>query len=156
MKESIYLETTIISYYASRPNRDIVIAGHQQITKDFIDKSALQYDIFVSELVIEECKSGDKEAAILRLELLKTFNLLELNNAALSLAKSLISGKIVPNQYAEDALHIALATMHGMDYLVTWNCKHIANAHIRNKLEKAIRNHGYVLPVICTPEELMG
>jgi predicted nucleic acid-binding protein len=156
MKESIYLETTIISYYASRPNRDIVIAGHQQITKDFIDKSALQYDIFVSELVIEECKSGDKEAAILRLELLKTFNLLELNNAALSLAKSLISGKIVPNQYAEDALHIALATIHGMDYLVTWNCKHIANAHIRNKLEKAIRNHGYVLPVICTPEELMG
>jgi predicted nucleic acid-binding protein len=156
MKESIYLETTIISYYASRPNRDIVIAGHQQITKDFIDKSALQYDIFVSELVIEECKSGDKEAAILRLELLKTFNLLELNDAALSLAKSLISGKIVPNQYAEDALHIALATMHGMDYLVTWNCKHIANAHIRNKLEKAIRNHGYVLPVICTPEELMG
>ena len=156
MKESIYLETTIISYYSSRPNRDIVIAGHQQITKDFIDKSALQYDIFVSELVIEECKSGDKEAAILRLELLKTFNLLELNNAALSLAKSLISGKIVPNQYAEDALHIALATMHGMDYLVTWNCKHIANAHIRNKLEKAIRNHGYVLPVICTPEELMG
>jgi predicted nucleic acid-binding protein len=156
MKESIYLETTIISYYASRPNRDIVIAGHQQITKDFIDKSALQYDIFVSELVIEECKSGDKEAAILRLELLKTFNLLELNDAALSLAKSLISGKIVPNQYAEDALHIALATIHGMDYLVTWNCKHIANAHIRNKLEKAIRNHGYVLPVICTPEELMG
>ena len=156
MKESIYLETTIISYYSSRPNRDIVIAGHQQITKDFIDKSALQYDIFVSELVIEECKSGDKEAAILRLELLKTFNLLELNDAALSLAKSLVSSKIVPNQYAEDALHIALATMHGMDYLVTWNCKHIANAHIRNKLEKAIRNHGYVLPVICTPEELMG
>jgi hypothetical protein len=156
MKESIYLETTIISYYSSRPNRDIVIAGHQQITKDFIDKSALQYDIFVSELVIEECKSGDKEAAILRLELLKTFNLLELNDAALSLAKSLVSSKIVPNQYAEDALHIALATIHGMDYLVTWNCKHIANAHIRNKLEKAIRNHGYVLPVICTPEELMG
>lgn len=156
MKESIYLETTIISYYSSRPNRDIVIAGHQQITKDFIDKSALQYDIFVSELVIEECKSGDKEAAILRLELLKTFKLLELNDAALSLAKSLVSSKIVPNQYAEDALHIALATIHGMDYLVTWNCKHIANAHIRNKLEKAIRNHGYVLPVICTPEELMG
>jgi predicted nucleic acid-binding protein len=156
MKESIYLETTIISYYSSRPNRDIVIAGHQQITKDFIDKSALQYDIFVSELVIEECKSGDKEAAILRLELLKTFNLLELNDAALSLAKSLVSSKIVPNQYAEDALHIALATIHGMDYLVTWNCKHIANAHIRNKLEKAIRKNGYILPVICTPEELMG
>jgi hypothetical protein len=92
----------------------------------------------------------------LRLELLKTFKLLELNDAALSLAKSLVSSKIVPNQYAEDALHIALATIHGMDYLVTWNCKHIANAHIRNKLEKAIRNHGYVLPVICTPEELMG
>jgi predicted nucleic acid-binding protein len=156
MKESIYLETTIISYYSSRPNRDIVIAGHQQITKDFVDKSALRYDIFVSELVIEECKSGDKEAAILRLELLKTFNLLELNDAALSLAKSLVSSKIVPNQYAEDALHIALATIHGMDYLVTWNCKHIANAHIRNKLEKAIRKNGYILPVICTPEELMG
>jgi predicted nucleic acid-binding protein len=156
MKESIYLETTIISYYSSRPNRDIVIAGHQQITKDFVDKSALRYDIFVSELVIEECKSGDKEAAILRLELLKTFKLLELNDAALSLAKSLVSSKIVPNQYAEDALHIALATIHGMDYLVTWNCKHIANAHIRNKLEKAIRKNGYILPVICTPEELMG
>ena len=156
MKESIYLETTIISYYSSRPNRDIVIAGHQQITKDFVDKSALRYDIFVSELVIEECKSGDKEAAILRLELLKTFNLLELNDAALSLAKSLVSSKIVPNQYAEDALHIALATIHGMDYLVTWNCKNIANAHIRNKLEKAIRKNGYILPVICTPEELMG
>ena len=156
MKESIYLETTIISYYSSRPNRDIVIAGHQQITKDFVDKSALRNDIFVSELVIEECKSGDKEAAILRLELLKTFNLLELNDAALSLAKSLVSSKIVPNQYAEDALHIALATIHGMDYLVTWNCKHIANAQIRNKLEKAIRKNGYILPVICTPEELMG
>jgi hypothetical protein len=81
----------------------------------------------------------------------KPFSLLELNDAALNLAKSLVTSKIVPNQCAEDALHIALATIHGMDYLVTWNCKHIANAHIRNKLEKAIRQNGYILPVICTP-----
>jgi len=156
MKESIYLETTIVSYYSSRPSRDIIIASHQQITREFIENSGRQYDVFVSELVIEECKSGDKEAAYLRLELLKSFSLLELNEAALSLAKSLISNNIVPKQYAEDAMHISLATIHGMDYLVTWNCKHIANAHIRNKLEKTIKKNGYIMPIICTPEELMG
>jgi hypothetical protein len=156
MKEAIYLETTIISYYTARPSRDIIITSHQQITKEFIDGAIDQYDIFVSELVRDECRSGDPEAAALRLELLRDFSVLEVNEKVLSLSKSLVASNIVPMQYVEDALHISLATIHGIDFLVTWNCKHIANAHIKKKMEETIQENGYIMPVICTPEELMG
>lgn len=155
MKESIYLETTIVSYYTSRASRDVVVAGHQQITKDFIEIAQNRYEIFISEIVLDECKNGDDDAAKFRMEFLERFKTVELNESVLVLAKTLVTENVIPKQYGEDALHISLATIHGIDYLVSWNCKHIANAHIRTRLENIIQKNGYVPPVICTPEELM-
>ncbi len=151
----VYLETTVISYLASRPSRDLVLASHQQITHDWWETRREQFDLFVSELVAREAGAGDPTAAERRLETISSLPLLELNREALALADAFVSRGALPQTAAEDALHIALATVHGMDYLLTWNCTHIANAAIRYKLGELCYAHDYELPVICTPEELM-
>ena len=155
-KQSVYLETSVISYYASRFSRDLVVAGHQQITRDWLDNHAKKFELFTSEIVIRECSVGDKNASNVRLLLLDNFKFLELIEEALDLAKIFVGEGAIPKKAGEDSLHIALATVHGIDYLVTWNCKHIANAQIRSKLERIANRAGYELPAICTPEELMG
>jgi predicted nucleic acid-binding protein len=156
MKQSVYLETTIVSYYTSRPSRDLVVAGHQQITKDWIDSQSQEFDVFISELVINECSDGDISAAQQRLQCIEKYAVLTLKPEVPALARELVDSGVIPSKCPEDAIHIALATLHGIDYLLTWNCKHIANAQLRTSLEKIVSNHGYILPVICTPEELMG
>jgi hypothetical protein len=154
-KPSVYLETSVISYYSSRFSRDLIIAGHQQLTRDWIDNHLHRFDAFVSEIVVEECSIGDPDAATARLKFLNGLGTLGLNSDVLALAKKLVEAGSVPKPFGEDALHIAIATCHGMDYLVTWNCKHIANAQIWGRLRQVINSVGYELPVICTPEELM-
>lgn len=156
MKPKIYLETTIISYLSARPSRDIVVIAHQQITQEWWDRHRHNFDLYVSQLVVQEARAGDAEAAERRLKMLTEFALLELNNQALQLAHSLVEKSALPQSAVEDALHIALATVHGMDYLLTWNCRHIANAATRNRIVKLCRYKGYEPPTICTPEELLG
>jgi predicted nucleic acid-binding protein len=156
VKQSVYLETSVISYYTSRFSRDLVVAGHQQITREWLDRHAHRFHFFTSEIVIRECSGGDKGAAKARLSILDDFQIIGLRDDALHLSKVFIRERAFPKKAAVDALHIALATVHGIDYLVTWNCKHIANAQIRSKLEKMANECGYELPTICTPEELMG
>jgi predicted nucleic acid-binding protein len=152
---SVYLETSVISYYTSKVSRDLVIAGHQQITRDWVENHLRRFDSFVSEIVVEECSRGDSKAAAARLEFLNEIGILELNPDVLDLAKKFVDEGSVPKPYSEDALHIAIATCHGIDYLVTWNCKHIANAQVWSKLRFISNSAGYELPIICTPEELM-
>jgi hypothetical protein len=154
-KESVYLETTIISYYTARPSRDIIVSGRQQITIDWIDKHSQDFHLLTSALVIQECSAGDGQAVARRLSIVEKMALLEMNEHAEHLSEHLLMSGVIPKKCAEDALHIALATVHGIDFLLTWNCKHIANAHIQRKLELAVRQKGYELPVICTPEALM-
>jgi|SRR3989304_5000873 len=155
MKPKVYLETTIISYLAARPSRDIIIAAHQELTNEWWENRRKRFDLFVSQLVIQEAKSGDKEAARKRLGLLEPIPLLELNDKAISLARILMNDAIPPKA-VEDALHIAVAAIHGMDYLLTWNCKHIANAEKEHAIATVCRSNNFEPPIICTPEELMG
>lgn len=153
-KPAVYLETSVVSYATSRPSRDLVTAGRQQITRDWFSVRARGYELFVSQLVISEASGGDEDAARDRADFLQGVRRLGVTEAAGELAGALVDSGAVPRKAAEDALHIAVAAAHGMDYLLTWNCKHIANATMRHDIESACREAGYEPPVICTPEEL--
>ena len=155
MKAKVYLETTIISYFTARPSRDIITAAHQQLTQEWWASRENRFDLFISQIVLQEAHQGDEDAIRRRLEMIESIPEVEVNPQALALAQALVTEKIVPEKAAADALHIAIATVHGMDYLLTWNLKHIANASIRNAITDLCRQRGYEPPVICTPEELL-
>ena len=156
MASLVYVETSVISYYTARLSRDIVTAARQTITQEWWDEARERYEIYISTLVVEESKAGDSEAARLRLTAISGLPILEINNAAEELAKRLMAQEIIPETSAEDALHIALATVHGMDFLLTWNFRHINNAEMKAKIRAAIEALGYECPIICSPEELGG
>lgn len=155
MKPKIYLETTVISYLTSRPSRDLRLAAHQQATQDWWRDRRKAFDLYASQLVVQEASRGDEEAAQLRLDKLRDVLTLDATSESLGLAESILEQKLIPQKVAEDAAHIAIATTNGMDYLLTWNLKHIANAAIRGRVEALCRSEGYEPPIICTPEELM-
>lgn len=152
----MYLETTVVSYLASRPSRDLVVAAHQEITREWWEARRSDFELFVSEILVEEVSAGDPEAARKRLDLVATVPRLALTADVEKLARRLITEGAIPGKAAVDALHIAVATVHAMDYLVTWNCRHIANAEIRAEVTRVCNFAGYDAPIICTPEELMG
>ncbi len=156
MKSKVYLETSIVSYLASRPSRDILVAANQQVTREWWETWRNDFELYVSQLVVTEASSGDPSAAQERIRLIADVPLLRLNEAAVVLANRLIQDGSLPAQSLEDALHIAVATVNGMDYLLTWNFKHIANAVMRSKIERACRAAGYEPPTICTPQELVA
>lgn len=154
-KQTVYLETTVVSYFSARPSRDIVQLAHQEITRRWWQHAARRFDLFISELVIEEAAAGDSKAAAQRLDVISSFPLLQLNEAVENLAVAYMSGLHLPEKYARDAAHVAVAAIHGIDYLVTWNCTHIANGEIIRKIVRINAQFGYATPIICTPEELM-
>lgn len=155
MRESIYLETTIVSYYTSKPSRDIIVLAHQEITRQWWLKVIGRYNIFISEVVIEEASSGDPEAIKRRLEELKDFPHLELNDKVEKMAQVYMERLEIPEKSLRDAAHLAVASVHNIDYLVTWNCTHLANGEVIKKLMKINESLGIHTPIICTPEELM-
>ncbi len=157
MMLKLYLETSVISYLTARPSRDLILAAHQQITRDWWDFKRQSFQIFVSQLVIQEAGAGDFEAAQNRLQVLENIPLLDLTPEVLALAKALLDDGILPTRAKEDALHLAVAAVHKMDFLLTWNCRHIANPDI---LRRIILWHSdssiHQFPVICTPAEFFG
>jgi hypothetical protein len=155
MPHRIYIETTFVSYLTARPNRDLIIAAHQQITHDWWDSCRKDYELCVSQLVLQEAGDGDPQAAQERLEVLATMTLLEITEEAVMLAEELVRSGALPEKAENDALHIAIAAIHRIPYLLTWNCRHMANATIRRQIEAICSGKGYKAPVICTPEELM-
>ena len=155
MKPRVYLETTIPSYLAARSSRDVVIAGHQQTTRLWWESRRHEFELFASQFVIDEASLGDSDAAARRLTLLADVSLLEPGNQVYGLADQLVRRVPLPAKAAADSLHIAIATVNGMDYLLTWNCTHIANAELRARIETICRDAGFEPPVICTPEELL-
>ena len=155
MKPRVYLETTIASYLTGWPSRDLVTAAHQQITREWWQNRREDFDLFVSQIVLREAARGDREAAAHRLQVLEGLPSLEQTEEAIELAGELVGALPLPRRAELDALHIALAVVHGMDYLLTWNCTHIANAALRNQIEAICGARGYETPVICTPEELL-
>lgn len=155
VKSKVYIETSIISYLVARPSRDILIAANQQITQEWWQNRRPKFDIYVSQLVAQEINSGDAEAVSKRQQAVTDCTYLDITPEAVNLAEKLIKQNAIPRQAAEDALHIAVATVSGMDYLVTWNFKHIANAALRANVELVCRLNGYEPPVICSLMELM-
>ncbi len=154
MKPKAYLETTIVSYLAASPSRDIVIAGHQQITREWWERRN-RFELFVSEAVVEEAMRGDAAVAARRAALLSGIPVLDLAAEVHELANRLLLVRAVPAKALIDAVHIAVAAVNRVDYLLTWNCTHLANAAVRGKIEQACRAAGLQAPAICTPEELM-
>jgi predicted nucleic acid-binding protein len=155
MMERVYIETTFVSYLTGRPSRDLIVAGHQQITHDWWDARRQDYELCVSQLVLQEAGDGDPQAARERLDLLATMTVLEIKEEAVELAEELVRAGAVPAKAGNDALHIAVAAIHRIPYLLTWNCRHMANATIRAQIETGCASKGFKAPVICTPEELM-
>ena len=155
MKPKIYIETTIPSYLTAWPIRDLVRAAHQQLTREWWDHRRPDFDLFVSEAVILEAGSGDQVAAAARLEVLKGIPILVGNSAALALSEELVREVPLPQRALVDAAHIAIAVVGGMDFLLTWNCRHIANASLRTRIEGVCHSLGYSTTIICTPTELM-
>ena len=154
MKLKVYIETTIPSYLTARSSRDLIKAAQQQVTREWWETRD-RFDLLVSQLVIEESSAGDQEASKERLRAIDGLRVLRISGEAIGLAEKLVGGVPLPDKAAADALHIALAVVGGVDYLLTWNCKHIANAAIRHRIETVCRADGYEPPVICTPVELM-
>ncbi len=155
MKQTLYLETTIPSYLKAKQSRDIIQIARQQITAEWWNNRLNDFDIFISQVVIDEASEGDQVASSKRIEAIKTFPLLEISEEVIDLADKIIVKKIIPKKAVRDSLHIAAATFHEMNYLLSWNCKHIANAEIIKKLRKTLSYEGFELPEICTPEELI-
>jgi hypothetical protein len=151
-----YLETTIVSYLAAQPSRDLITAAHQQVTRDWWESRRTAFDVFVSQFVAQECAAGDPAAALRRMAYLKGIPLLSITDDIRQTAHALTEGGLIPERYATDALHIAVAVVHRMDYLLTWNCKHIANAGLWKPIAAVCDRRGQSLPTICTPVELMG
>ena len=156
MKQSVYIETTVVSYLTARPSRDVVMAGHQEVTRAWWETRLERFRPVISEFVLREAEAGDPEAAKKRLTALKKLPLLEVTEEVEALANELTVRGPIPKKKVIDAFHIAAATVHLTDYLLTWNCTHIGNAELRSRIRMVADDRGYRLPVICTPEELMG
>ena len=152
--EKVYVESSVISYITARPSRDLVVSARQAITNEWWEQKRKKYEVYISELVIEEIASGDKEAAQKRLDVVKQIPNLEITEIAKDLATLLISSGAVPENSPEDALHIGLAAAQGVEYLLTWNFKHINNATKRADITQIIESQGFLSPVLCSPEEL--
>ncbi|MFY9826730.1 MAG: type II toxin-antitoxin system VapC family toxin [Thermoanaerobaculia bacterium] len=154
MKAKLYLETSIVSYLTARPSHDLIRAAHQQITRDWWETRS-SFDLYISQFVIDEAKAGNAEAAGRRLSVLSDALLLNTTPETGMLARDILDLGGMPEKAYVDAVHVALAAVHGLDYLLTWNCAHIANATMRGKIEAICRAAGFEPPIICTPVELV-
>jgi len=155
MKKSVYIETSVPSYLSARPSRDVRAAAWQQITTEWWDTARRHYDIFTSELTIVEASAGNPEAAERRLAVLREIPELEIDEEVQALAELLISKGGMPPAAEADALHVAVAAVHQIDYLLTWNCRHIDNATMKPIIRTICIGAGYPYPEICTPMELL-
>ncbi len=156
MKPRLYIETTIPSYLTSRPSKDVVVAGHQATTRRWWEKRKIRFEVFISQLVIDEIMRGDPKAAAERLSAISDFDELTIPNSVDRLGKKFLRERVIPEKASTDAAHIALCAVHSIDFLMTWNCTHIANAAIQRQLKTICVDEGFSFPIICTPEELMG
>jgi hypothetical protein len=156
MRERVYIETSVVSYYTGRSSRDVVIAGHQQSTQEFWIMLSDRLSPYVSALVLMEASKGDKDMAQKRLDAMSEFPVLQTTTEAERLAQAILDGGGIPSEYPEDALHIAVATTAGMDFIVTWNFAHINNPFTKLMIRQAVENAGYVCPQIVSPDSFLG
>ena len=154
MRETIYIETSVLSYYTALPSRAVLIKARQEITRRFW-LVLPRYDVYVSQVVEEEAAMGDAAAAGKRLHAMSTFPRLAISAHAEALARRFLRDLNIPEKAFRDALHLGIAAAKRIDYLVTWNCTHLANPHVLKNLNRVQEERGLYVPVICTPEQLL-
>lgn len=154
MSKTVYIETSIVSYLVAQPSRDVVLVARQELTQEWWN-ARHDCELFISDLVLQEASAGDPVAAAKRTEALRDLRLLEVSSEAIALGDELLRHAGLPPRARVDALHVAVAVVNGLEYLLTWNCKHIANATLRRRMEVVCRGMGFEPPIICTPEELL-
>lgn len=152
----MYLETTIVSYLTAWLSRDLIVAARPRLTQEWWTRRRPDFEVYVSDLVVAEATAGDQDAVRRRREILEPLPALVTTPQALSLARALVRALSLPERATPDALHVAIAASHGMDYLLTWNATHLANAELRLRVERTCRQAGWEPPLLCTPDELMG
>jgi len=155
MRPTVYIETSVISYLAAYMSRDLVVAAHQQLTQDWWKQALPQLEAYISPVVLEEISRGDSDAAARRTKAVHSFGILEVLPEVKELADLYFAAIDLPEKARADSYHLALSVHHGMDYLVTWNCTHIAGGKVKRIVEDINSKRGTSSPVICTPEELM-
>lgn len=153
---SVYIETSIISYLTARPSNNLLAAAWQRVTIDWWDTQRNRFDLFASEIVVEEAGKGDNIAAARRLKVLDEISLLSVTDEVVRFSEAIIRAGAIPRKAIGDALHVALSAVHGVDYLLTWNYRHIDNAEMKPLIRRICRENEYGYPEICTPQELMG
>jgi hypothetical protein len=155
VKPTVYIETTIPSYLAARLARDLLQAANQMLTHDWWNERRSEFTLCTSQLVLTEVSAGHPEAAKRRLEILEGIPLLATVVEVNAVAQRILRTGLLPESSARDASHIAIASVHSVDYVLSWNNRHIVNATIRKGVAAAVAEFGYVLPTLCTPAELM-
>lgn len=154
MVSSVYIESSVISYLTARPSRDVVTVARQAITEEWWQERLDSFEVFISALVEEEISSGNADAAKRRLEAVADFPSLDITREAQSLAEHLLAARAIPATCPEDALHIGIAAANGIEFLLTWNFKHINNAQTKAIIANSLEQQGFICPVLCSPEEL--
>jgi hypothetical protein len=154
-KLKVYLESSVISFYANRRSKDLVVAAYQEISADWWENELHKYQPYVSQFVVEEISRGDSRAAQNRMDAIKTFPLLELPEEVFDLAQKYLKEIQIPRKAQLDAFHISAAVINGMGYILSWNFHHIANVFVKQKIQRINESLGLETPIICTPEELI-
>ena len=153
---TVYIETSIVSYLTAKPSSDLLAAAWQKTTLDWWDTPRNRFDLYTSDVSLEEAGKGDASAAAKRIEILSAIPILPITDAVVALSKVLVEKKALPVTALDDALHVALAAVHGIDYLLTWNFRHLDNAETKPIVRAVCNANSYSTPEICTPQELMG
>lgn len=153
-KPTVYIETTVVSLLTARPSRDVVGMAHQMITRDWWTLDRPKFDLYTSDFTLAEAAAGDPSASAERLEALRDIPLLEVATPVTALSEQLALALALPPRARIDAAHVAVAAVNGMEFLLTWNCRHLANLALADKIERACEAAGFVAPRIVTPEQL--
>jgi hypothetical protein len=154
--ETVYIETTIVSYLVANPSRDAILAAHQLLTRQWWQDQRSAYHCLVSDETLTEAARGDAEQARVRLEALQSLPTLPITPEVEHLADAILQSGSLPAAARSDAIHVAAATLARVDFLLTWNCRHLANPHLQKQLRALMTTRGLTLPEICTPIELGG
>ncbi len=155
-KKTVYIETSIVSYLTARPTSDLLAAAWQKITLDWWETQRKRFGLYTSDVAVEEAEKGNREAAARRLKALSGITILPITEPVVALSRVFIQERALPANALDDALHLALAAVHGVDYLLTWNCRHLDNAETKPIMRSVCTINGHTCPEICTPQELMG
>ncbi len=156
VKPRLYLETTIVSYLTARPSKEPIFAGLQAATRKWWEQRRQNYEVVTSQLVLTEAAKGDADAARRRLAALAELQVMEIIPTATLLGEAILATGLLPPKAAQDAGHIAMAAVNGAHFLLTWNCRHIANPAIADELIRVCQTRGFECPVLCTPYALIA